>query len=68
MSWQPGASNASVGRFSLSGEAVGNWNEPFVTESMDGKKKQAIAKAVMSAPIYLQLVEAGRIRPKRKTP
>jgi hypothetical protein len=34
---------------------------------MDVKKKQEVARAVMSALIYLQLVEEGKIRPKRTT-
>ena len=67
VSWQPASVNTAVGRFSLSDQRIGGWDAPFAAEPMDVKKKQEVAKAVMSALIYLQLVEEGKIRPKRTT-
>jgi hypothetical protein len=67
VSWQPASSNAPIGRFSLSEQGIGGWDAPFAAEPMDVKKKQEVARAVMSALIYLQLVEEGKIRPKRTT-
>ena len=64
VSWQPTSLNASIGRFSLSEQGIGGWDAPFAAEPMDVRKKQEVAKAVMSALIYLQLVEEGKIRPK----
>jgi hypothetical protein len=65
ISWQPASLNASIGRFSLSEQGIGGWDAPFAIEPIDAKKKQEVAKAVRSALIYLQLVEAGKIHPKR---
>jgi hypothetical protein len=64
VSWQLASLSSSVGRFSLSEQEIDGWDAPFATEPMDGKKKQEVTKAVMSALIYLQLVEEGKIRPK----
>lgn len=64
VSWQTASPNASIGRFSLSGQGIGGWDAPFAAEPMDGKKKQEVAKAMTSALIYLQLTEEGKIRPK----
>jgi hypothetical protein len=64
VSWQTASPNASIGRFSLSGQGIGGWDAPFAAEPMDGKKKQEVAKAMTSALIYLQLIEEGKIRPK----
>lgn len=59
VSWQPASLNASLGKFSLSKQGIGGWDAPFAAEPMDVKKKQEIARAVMSALVYLQLVEEG---------
>ena len=64
ISWQP-TSAGVIARYELSEQGIRGWDPPFVTEPMDSVKKNEIAKAVRSALIYLQLVEQGKIRPKR---
>jgi hypothetical protein len=65
ISWRPATPSGSIGRFDLSEQGIRGWDAPFVTEPMGSKKKKDIATAVRSALIYLQLVEGGKIRPKR---
>ena len=67
ISWQPTTPNVSVGRFNLSEQGILGWDEPFATEPMDAKKKQEVARAVMCALLFLQLVQEGKIRPKQKS-
>ena len=65
ISWQSTPLNAAVGRFSISQDAIPGWDAPFADEKIDSKKKREVAKATLSALVYLQLVEAGKIRPKK---
>lgn len=67
ISWGPASLSASVGRFDFSEQGIRNWDVPFIAEPIDSKKKNEIARAVRSALLYLQLVEQGKIRPKRDT-
>ena len=55
ISWLPATPNASVGRFNFSEQGILGWDQPFGTEPMDARKKQEVARAVMSALLFLQL-------------
>lgn len=63
VSLQPTSIDGAVGRFNLSEQAFAGWDDPFANEAMDGSKKREIANAVKAALTYLQLVDAGKIRP-----
>jgi hypothetical protein len=67
VSWCSTPVNRSVGKFSISEQGTIRWDAPFDSQPMSIEKKQQIAKAVLSASVYLQMVEAGRIRPKTRT-
>jgi hypothetical protein len=54
-----------LGRVSLSAEAITGWDSPFAHEPIADDTKAAIVKAVRAALGYLQLVETGKIRPKK---
>jgi hypothetical protein len=64
ISWQASSTDSTASSFKLSEHEISGWDSPFAGEPMDSKKKQDIAKAVRSAVVYLQLVGAGKIRPK----
>ena len=64
VSWRVNSLSASVGRYSISEQGIAGWDAPFAGEQMDGKKKREVTQAVKSALMYLQLVDAGKIRPK----
>jgi hypothetical protein len=64
ISWQASPASPAVGRFSLSESGINGWDSPFEGEPIDGAKKQVVTRAMRSALVYLQLVEAGKIRPK----
>jgi len=66
ISWHPVSTNRAVGRFDLSEQAIDGGDAPFASEPIDARKKQAVAKAVRSALMDLQFVDAGKIRPKRR--
>ena len=63
--WLASPVSATVARFNFSENGISGWDSPFDTEPMDSDKKRQVAKAVRSALLYLQLVDAGKIRPKR---
>jgi len=65
ISWQASPVNTAVGGFNLSEKGIGGWDSPFDSEPIDGDKKREVAKAMRSALLYLQLVDAGKIRPKQ---
>jgi hypothetical protein len=58
ISWGVAASQGgggTVSKFTLSKEGIGAWDEPFAAEPIGGKKKEEIARAVLSALMYRQL-------------
>jgi hypothetical protein len=65
ISWQPSLVNTAVGGFNLSESGIGCWESPFDGEPIGSDKKREVAKAMRSALLYLQLVDAGKIRPKQ---
>jgi len=67
VSWCSTPVNRSVGKYSISEPGIVDWDTPFDSQPMSTEKKQQIARAVFSASVYLQLVEAGKIRPKTGT-
>jgi hypothetical protein len=66
VSWHSIPVDSSVGPFGISAQGIVGWDEPFGNQPMSTEKKQEITKAVLSASTYLQLVEAGKIRPKTR--
>ena len=68
ISWQVSPGNGLVGRFRLSQEEINGWDDPFASVPMDSVKKREIVRAIASAILYLQLVDAGKIRPKQCSP
>jgi hypothetical protein len=64
VSWHSIPADGSVARFGISAQGIVGWDDPFGNEPMSTEKKQEIVTAVLSASIYLELVEAGKIRPK----
>jgi len=64
VSWQAAPLNASARRFDLSERGICGWESPFTNELMNSNKKREIAKATIAALMYLQLVDAGKVRPK----
>lgn len=63
VSFQPTPVNDSAGKVVLLEQGFAGWDAPFDREPMSSGKKQEVTKATMSALIYLQLVEAGKIHP-----
>jgi hypothetical protein len=64
ISWHAYAESGSVGLFRLSEQEIKGWDEPFASETITSQKKRDIFKAVVSALLYLQLVEEGKIHPR----
>jgi hypothetical protein len=64
ISWHAYAESGSVGLFKLSEQEIKGWDEPFASETITSQKKQEVFKAVVSALLYLQLVEEGKIHPR----
>jgi len=64
ISWRPRTLDATVGQYNLSEQSIAGWDAPFANEPIDADKKREITRAVRSALVYLQLVDAGKIRPK----
>jgi hypothetical protein len=64
ISWQAGSLNNSACRYTISEQGIPGWDAPFSSERMENIKKREVAQAVKSALLYLQLVDAGKIRPK----
>jgi hypothetical protein len=64
ISWQASPVNNSVGKFNLSESGIIGWDSPFDSEPIDSDKKREVFEAMKSALVYLQLVDAGKIRPK----
>jgi hypothetical protein len=67
VSWKPSLPDAAIGKFAISVENITAWDAPFAAEPLDSKKKHDIAQAVRSALVYLQLIDAGKIRPQRQS-
>jgi len=65
ISWQASPVNTTVGGFNLSESGISCWDSPFDGEPIGSDKKREIAKAMRSALLYLQVVDAGKIRPKQ---
>jgi hypothetical protein len=65
ISWQASPVNTTVGGFNLSESGISCWDSPFDGEPIGSDKKREVAKAMRSALLYLQLVDAGKIRPKQ---
>ena len=63
VSWNAQPESDSVGRLKLSEREINGWDEPFANEMMSSSKKREIFKAVVSALLYCQLVEEGKIHP-----
>jgi len=63
VSWYSTPVNGSVGRFDISVQGIVGWDAPFESEPMSTEKKEHIARAVLSASLHLELVEAGKIHP-----
>jgi len=65
ISWQISRVSQIGGEFDLSENGIGGWeNSSSAKEPIDTDKKREISNAVTSALLYLQLVNAGKIRPK----
>jgi hypothetical protein len=64
ISWHAYGESGSVGLFKLSEQEIKGWDEPFASEPMTSHKKREVFEAVVSALLYLQLVEEGKIRPR----
>ena len=64
ISWQSPPAGASVVKIDLSENGISGWDSPFSEEPLERTKKTEIANAMRSAISYLQLVDAGKIRPK----
>jgi hypothetical protein len=65
VSWKAQPESGSVGRLKLSESEIKGWDEPFANEPMTNEKKREIFRAVASALVYRELVEEGKIHPKK---
>jgi hypothetical protein len=65
ISLQASPLSTSVGQFNLSENGISGWDSPFDNEPLNREKRREVAKAMKYALQYLQLVDAGKIRPKQ---
>ena len=65
VSWDALAETTPAGQFKLSEREIKGWDEPFAKEEIPNEKRRQIFKAVLSALVFRQLVEEGKIRPTR---
>jgi hypothetical protein len=52
-------------RFDVSKGAVKGWDDPFSGDSLDEAKRREITLAMRSALLYLQLIDAGKVVPRK---
>jgi len=65
ISWQASSVTPIMGGFDLSENGIRGWDSPFDRESLGSYKTREVVNATRSALLYLQLVDAGKLRPKR---
>jgi hypothetical protein len=65
ISLNPVPTEGPVKRLDVSKETARGWDAPFSGDSLDEAKRREITLSIRSALLYLQLIDAGKVVPRK---